>query len=94
MTSPPNVLWIMADQLRFDYLSCYDCRQMSQPNSETPVAASTVRLAPRSSLSVCEPLLQRLALKGTPRRAYATRTRACGRRPIPHAMRHERRCPE
>lgn len=31
MTTPPNVLWIMADQLRFDYLSCY-----GHPHLETP----------------------------------------------------------
>lgn len=31
MTQPPNVLWIMADQLRFDYLSCY-----GHPHLETP----------------------------------------------------------
>ena len=31
MTDRPNVLWIMADQLRFDYLSCY-----GHPHLETP----------------------------------------------------------
>ena len=31
MSSTPNVLWIMADQLRFDYLSCY-----GHPHLETP----------------------------------------------------------
>ena len=31
MTQPPNVLWIMADQLRFDYLSCY-----GHPHLHTP----------------------------------------------------------
>ena len=32
MTSPPNVLWIMADQLRFDYLSCYGHSKLHTPN--------------------------------------------------------------
>ena len=32
MTSPPNVLWIMADQLRFDYLSCYGHSKLYTPN--------------------------------------------------------------
>ncbi len=31
MTDTPNVLWIMADQLRFDYLSCY-----GHPHLHTP----------------------------------------------------------
>jgi len=31
MTDKPNVLWIMADQLRFDYLSCY-----GHPHLHTP----------------------------------------------------------
>ena len=31
MTETPNVLWIMADQLRFDYLSCY-----GHPHLHTP----------------------------------------------------------
>ncbi|SOE18416.1 arylsulfatase A-like enzyme [Hoeflea halophila] len=31
MTNAPNVLWIMADQLRFDYLSCY-----GHPHLDTP----------------------------------------------------------
>jgi len=31
MTTRPNVLWIMADQLRFDYLSCY-----GHPHLHTP----------------------------------------------------------
>ena len=31
MNKPPNILWIMADQLRFDYLSCY-----GHPNLHTP----------------------------------------------------------
>ena len=32
MTSPPNVLWIMADQLRYDYLSCYGHSNLHTPN--------------------------------------------------------------
>ena len=32
MNSPPNVLWIMADQLRFDYLSCYGHSKLHTPN--------------------------------------------------------------
>ncbi|MFK7891095.1 MAG: sulfatase-like hydrolase/transferase, partial [Granulosicoccus sp.] len=31
MTERPNVLWIMGDQLRYDYLGCY-----SHPHLETP----------------------------------------------------------
>ncbi|WP_366944219.1 sulfatase-like hydrolase/transferase [uncultured Pelagimonas sp.] len=31
MTDRPNVLWIMADQLRFDYLSCF-----GHPHLQTP----------------------------------------------------------
>ena len=27
-----NVLWIMADQLRWDYLSCYGATHISTPN--------------------------------------------------------------
>lgn len=27
-----NVLWIMADQLRFDYLSCYGAKHIDTPN--------------------------------------------------------------
>ncbi|MFK7874381.1 MAG: alkaline phosphatase family protein [Paracoccaceae bacterium] len=29
---PKNVLWIMADQLRWDYLSCYGARHIDTPN--------------------------------------------------------------
>ncbi len=32
MTKPLNVLWIMADQLRFDYLSCYGHPHLATPN--------------------------------------------------------------
>ncbi|MEC7668733.1 MAG: sulfatase-like hydrolase/transferase [Pseudomonadota bacterium] len=32
MTDKPNVLWIMADQLRFDYLSCYGHPHLHTPN--------------------------------------------------------------
>ena len=32
MTSHPNVLWIMADQLRYDYLSCYGHQRLQTPN--------------------------------------------------------------
>ena len=42
MTKTPNVLWIMADQLRWDHLSCY-----GHPNLRTPamdaIAARGVR---------------------------------------------------
>ena len=29
---PKNVLWIMADQLRWDYLSCYGATHIETPN--------------------------------------------------------------
>lgn len=32
MTDKPNVLWIMADQLRFDYLSCYGHLHLHTPH--------------------------------------------------------------
>ena len=32
MTNKPNVLWIMADQLRWDYLSCYGAKHIDTPN--------------------------------------------------------------
>lgn len=32
MSSPKNVLWIMADQLRWDYLSCYGATHIETPN--------------------------------------------------------------
>lgn len=32
MTKPMNVLWIMADQLRWDYLSCYGHPHLDTPN--------------------------------------------------------------
>ncbi|WP_299730440.1 sulfatase-like hydrolase/transferase [uncultured Tateyamaria sp.] len=38
MTKPPNVLWIMADQLRFDYLSCYGHPHLHTPNIDALAA--------------------------------------------------------
>jgi arylsulfatase A-like enzyme len=32
MTSEPNVVFIMPDQLRHDFLSCYDASFMDTPN--------------------------------------------------------------
>ena len=32
MKQAKNVLWIMADQLRFDYLSCYGAKHIDTPN--------------------------------------------------------------
>ncbi len=37
-----NVLWIMADQLRFDYLSCYGAKHIDTPNIDA-LAAKGVR---------------------------------------------------
>ncbi len=42
MSTPPNVLWIMADQLRFDYLSCYGHPHLHTPNIDA-LAARGVR---------------------------------------------------
>ena len=42
MTDTPNVLWIMADQLRFDYLSCYGHPHLHTPHIDA-LAARGVR---------------------------------------------------
>lgn len=42
MTKKPNVLWIMADQLRFDYLSCYGHPHLHTPHIDS-LAARGVR---------------------------------------------------
>lgn len=42
MSTPPNVLWIMADQLRFDYLSCYGHPHLHTPHIDA-LAARGVR---------------------------------------------------
>ncbi|WP_407493704.1 sulfatase-like hydrolase/transferase [Pseudooceanicola sp. MF1-13] len=42
MTDTPNVLWIMADQLRFDYLSCYGHPHLKTPHIDA-LAARGVR---------------------------------------------------
>ena len=42
MSKPPNVLWIMADQLRWDYLSCYGHPHLHTPNLDR-LAACGVR---------------------------------------------------
>ncbi len=42
MTDRPNVLWIMADQLRFDYLSCYGHPHLHTPHLDA-LAARGVR---------------------------------------------------
>ncbi len=42
MTDRPNVLWIMADQLRFDYLSCYGHPHLHTPHIDA-LAARGVR---------------------------------------------------
>jgi len=44
MTKPPHVLWIMADQLRFDYLSCYGHPHLHTPHIDT-LAARGVRFS-------------------------------------------------
>jgi arylsulfatase A-like enzyme len=38
MTKRPNVLWIMADQLRFDYLSCYGHPHLHTPHIDALAA--------------------------------------------------------
>ena len=42
MNDKPNILWIMADQLRFDYLSCYGHPHLDTPNIDA-LAARGVR---------------------------------------------------
>lgn len=42
MTDTPNILWIMADQLRFDYLSCYGHPHLHTPHIDA-LAARGVR---------------------------------------------------
>lgn len=42
MTQSRNILWIMCDQLRFDYLSCYGHRRLKTPNIDR-LAARGVR---------------------------------------------------
>ncbi|MGV6811207.1 MAG: sulfatase-like hydrolase/transferase [Brevirhabdus sp.] len=42
MSNRPNVLWIMADQLRFDYLSCYGHPHLKTPHIDA-LAARGVR---------------------------------------------------
>ncbi|MCR9125130.1 MAG: sulfatase-like hydrolase/transferase [Rhodobacteraceae bacterium] len=44
MTDRPNVLWIMADQLRFDYLGCYGHPHLHTPHIDA-LAARGVRFA-------------------------------------------------
>ncbi len=44
MTNRPNVLWIMADQLRFDYLSCYGHPHLHTPHIDA-LAARGVRFS-------------------------------------------------
>jgi len=44
MTKTPNVLWIMADQLRFDYLSCYGHPHLDTPHIDA-LAARGVRFS-------------------------------------------------
>jgi arylsulfatase A-like enzyme len=41
--SRPNVLWIMADQLRFDYISCYGHPHLHTPHIDA-LAARGVRI--------------------------------------------------
>ena len=55
MTHRPNVLWIMADQLRFDYLSCYGHPHLHTPNIDA-LAARGVRFTNTYAQSpVCGP---------------------------------------
>ena len=42
MTKPKNILWIMCDQLRFDYLSCYGHPHLKTPHIDA-LAARGVR---------------------------------------------------
>ncbi|MEO1491818.1 MAG: sulfatase-like hydrolase/transferase [Pseudomonadota bacterium] len=44
MTDRPNVLWIMADQLRFDYLGCYGHAHLETPHIDA-LAARGVRFS-------------------------------------------------
>ncbi|MFK7894172.1 MAG: sulfatase-like hydrolase/transferase [Granulosicoccus sp.] len=55
MTASPNVLWIMADQLRFDYLSCYGHPHLHTPHIDA-LARRGVRFTnARVQSPVCGP---------------------------------------
>lgn len=55
MTSPPNIVFIMPDQLRADFLSCYGADFISTPNIDS-LAAEGIRYARAySAYPICVP---------------------------------------
>ena len=55
MSKRPNVLWIMADQLRFDYLSCYGHPHLHTPNIDALAARGVRFTSARVQSPVCGP---------------------------------------
>jgi len=55
MTKRPNVLWIMADQLRFDYLSCYGHPHLHTPNIDALAKRGVRFTSARVQSPVCGP---------------------------------------
>ncbi|MFK7992922.1 MAG: sulfatase-like hydrolase/transferase [Granulosicoccus sp.] len=55
MNKKPNVLWIMADQLRFDYLSCYGHPHLHTPNIDALAARGVLFNSARVQSPVCGP---------------------------------------
>ncbi len=49
MPAPKNVLWIMADQLRWDYLSCYGHPHLHTPHIDALAARACASTAPSFS---------------------------------------------
>lgn len=55
MTNRPNVLWIMADQLRFDYLSCYGHPHLHTPHIDALAKRGVQFTSARVQSPVCGP---------------------------------------
>lgn len=55
MSQRPNVLWIMADQLRFDYLSCYGHPHLHTPNIDALAARGVMFTNTYVQSPVCGP---------------------------------------
>lgn len=55
MSEAPNVLWIMADQLRFDYLSCYGHPHLHTPHIDALASRGVRFSSARAQSPVCGP---------------------------------------
>ncbi|MFK8080713.1 MAG: sulfatase-like hydrolase/transferase [Granulosicoccus sp.] len=55
MSKTPNVLWIMADQLRFDYLSCYGHPHLHTPHIDALASRGVRFSSARVQSPVCGP---------------------------------------